>query len=66
MQAARRRTHAARSTLLQAPQPALGLGRLTAEEKCEVASAEMEAVQATADQVIFWSTMFLLKRETRK
>ena len=65
MQAARRRTHAARSTLLQAPQPALGLGRLTAEEKCEVASAEMEAVQATADQVIFLSTIFLLKRETK-
>ena len=51
VQAARRRTHAARSTLLQASQQALGLGRLTAEEKCEVASAEMEAVQATADQV---------------
>ncbi|KAK9841006.1 hypothetical protein WJX81_005115 [Elliptochloris bilobata] len=50
----RRRTHLARASTFgrsaQAPLQALGQGRLTAEEKCEVASAEMEAVQATADQ----------------
>jgi len=39
--------------LVHAPlQQPLGQGRLTAEEKCEVASAEMEAVQAAADQVL--------------